>query len=39
MEGCNTPGDSIPTDDCILANAKNLAKYAKKCQQAISFLL
>ena len=29
-----TPGDSIPTDDCILANAKNLAKYAKKCQQA-----
>ena len=28
------PGDSIPTDDCILANAKNLAKYAKKCQQA-----
>ena len=29
-----TPGDSIPTADCILANAKNLAKYAKKCQQA-----
>jgi len=29
-----TPGDSIPTDDCILANAKSLAKYAKKCQQA-----
>ena len=29
-----TPGDSIPTNDCILANAKNLAKYAKKCQQA-----
>ena len=29
-----TPGDSIPTDDNILANAKNLAKYAKKCQQA-----
>ena len=29
-----TPGDSIPTDDCILANAKNLAKYARKCQQA-----
>jgi len=29
-----TPGDSIPTDDCILANSKNLAKYAKKCQQA-----
>ena len=29
-----TPGDSIPADDCILANAKNLAKYAKKCQQA-----
>ena len=29
-----TPGDSIPTDDCILANAKNLAMYAKKCQQA-----
>ena len=29
-----TPGDSIPTDDCILANAKNLAKYAKKCQEA-----
>ena len=29
-----TPGDSIPTDDCILANAKNLAKYAKKCHQA-----
>ena len=29
-----TPGDSIPTDNCILANAKNLAKYAKKCQQA-----
>ena len=28
------PGDSIPTDDCILANAKNLAKYAKKCQEA-----
>ena len=29
-----TPGDSIPTDDNILANAKNLAKYAKRCQQA-----
>ena len=29
-----TPGDSIPTDDCILANAKDLAKYARKCQQA-----
>ena len=29
-----TPGDSLPTDDCILANAKNLAKYARKCQQA-----
>jgi len=29
-----TPGDILPTDDCILANAKNLAKYAKKCQQA-----
>ncbi len=29
-----TPGDSIPTDDCILANAKSLAKYAEKCQQA-----
>ena len=29
-----TPGDSIPTDDNILANAKNLAKYARKCQQA-----
>lgn len=28
-----TPGDGIPTDDCILANAKNLAKYAFKCQQ------
>ena len=28
-----TPGDGIPTDDCILANAKNLAKYAVKCQQ------
>ena len=29
-----TPGDSLPTDDCILANAKNLAKYAQLCQQA-----
>ncbi len=29
-----TPGDSIPTHDCILANAKNLAKYAQQCQQA-----
>jgi len=28
------PGDSLPTDDCILANAKNLAKYAQLCQQA-----
>ena len=28
-----TPGDGIPTDDCILANAKNLAEYALKCQQ------
>ena len=28
-----TPGDGIPTDDCILANAKNLAEYAFKCQQ------
>ena len=28
-----TPGNGIPTDDCILANAKNLAKYALKCQQ------
>ena len=26
--------ESIPTDDCILANSKNLAKYSKKCQQA-----
>ena len=29
-----TPGDSLPTDDCILANAKNLAKYAQECHQA-----
>ena len=28
-----TPGNGIPTDDCILANAENLAKYALKCQQ------
>jgi fructose-bisphosphate aldolase class I len=28
------PGDSLPADDCILANAKNLAKYAQECQQA-----
>ncbi len=27
-----TPGNGIPTNDCILANAKNLAMYAKKCQ-------
>ena len=29
-----TPGNGIPTDECILANAKNLAKYAQKCQNA-----
>ena len=27
-------GDNIPSDDCIMKNAKNLAKYAQKCQQA-----
>ena len=26
-----TPGNGTPTDECILANAKNLAKYAQKC--------
>tara|TARA_X000000368_G_scaffold346400_1_gene285718 strand:- start:329 stop:1312 length:984 start_codon:yes stop_codon:yes gene_type:complete len=29
-----TPGNGTPTNDCILANAKNLAMYAKKCQNA-----
>ena len=29
-----TLGDGIPTDDCILANAEGLAKYALLCQQA-----
>ena len=27
-------GDNITSDDCIMKNAKNLAKYAQKCQQA-----
>ena len=29
-----TPGNGIPTKECILANAKNLASYALKCQEA-----
>ena len=29
-----TLGDGIPSDDCILANAEGLAKYAVLCQQA-----
>jgi len=29
-----TLGDGIPTDECILANAEGLAKYALLCQQA-----
>ena len=29
-----TIGDGIPTDECILANAEGLAKYALLCQQA-----
>ena len=29
-----TIGNNIPSDDCIMKNAKILAKYAQKCQQA-----
>jgi fructose-bisphosphate aldolase class I len=29
-----TIGDGLPSDECILENAKALAKYALKCQQA-----
>jgi len=29
-----TIGNDIPSDDCIMENAKVLAKYAQKCQQA-----
>jgi fructose-bisphosphate aldolase class I len=29
-----TLGDGMPSSDCILANAKGLAKYALSCQQA-----
>lgn len=29
-----TIGEGIPTDDCILENAKRLARYAKLCQEA-----
>ena len=29
-----TIGDNIPSNDCIIENAKVLAKYAQKCQQA-----
>ena len=29
-----TIGNNIPSDDCIIKNAKILAKYAQKCQQA-----
>ena len=29
-----TIGNNIPSDDCIMENAKILAKYAQKCQQA-----
>ena len=29
-----TIGNNIPSNDCIIENAKTLAKYAQKCQQA-----